>query len=322
MIAFLILLSAFDYSLKSRIDFVYDNNIFAYSPKYLQEFIKQVHPERFPFETYDDFYTNYVMQLLIRNKFLSQYTTTINFNFTGYNYSVNQQKDYMILSTGIRQSLGKWATKIEYLFLSNYLIRYYKKLAGSQYIGCEFNEKLFSSKIDIKLKQQVDIGILLDYETDDYIENFDVYDSKAVRFGPNIDFSLSRIIESKLNYEFKSSKAKGPVPDISYIQHKFALHTCLKTCFPKFSQLLIGYQLRFRLYTTEVSPVLDTPHNGREDISQRFNCDWEFPLFSTLYVSAGYSYEFRRSHSEVYPDIGIYKDYNKWTISGGIEFEY
>lgn len=318
----LLMFFSFDYSITSKIDFVYSDNIFEYSNKHLDEFINRIHPERFPFESYDDFYSNYELQLLIRNKFFTQRITTFNFDFVGYNYLVNPQKDYIIFKAGIRQSFGKWATKLAYLYLPSYLIRYYQDPEGTQYIGCEFSEKLLSLKTSLKLEQNKAIEFLLCYEIDDYIESFNIYDAKALRFGPHIYFAISRRIDAKFDYELKSSRAKGPIPDVSYVQHRFGLKNHFHIGFPRLAELIFCYQMKYRIYTTEVSPIIDTPHSGRNDITQIFDINLRFPVFSALYFETGYSYKFRRSHSNIYPDIGWYKNYNAWKINGGIEFEY
>ncbi|MEO0184382.1 MAG: hypothetical protein ABIL20_01085, partial [candidate division WOR-3 bacterium] len=273
----LFLFTTFDYSISTNLDFAYDDNIFEYSKKYLEEFTKAVNPERFPFETYDDLYANFGLDLLIRNKFIGQHTTTFSFSFTGYNYFVNRQKNYSIISTGMRQSFGKVAVRFGYLIMPGYLIRYYRDPLGTDYIGCEFTENLFTLKTNLKLNP-IDFGAVIGYEFDDYIENFDIYDSKAIRLGPSFDFSLSRSFNFKINYEFKSSHAKGPVPDISYVQHRFGAQPTFRMNFPKFSEIVLEYQLKYRIFTTEVSPILDSPHSGRLDITHRFRTDYRFPI--------------------------------------------
>ncbi|MEO0142790.1 MAG: hypothetical protein ABIL70_08980 [candidate division WOR-3 bacterium] len=316
------LLFSFDYSIKSRIDFVYDYNIFEYSEKYLQEFIQQVNPERFPFETYDDLYTYYRLHLQFRNKFWRNHNTTFNLSFSGYNYFINEQKDYSIFTAGLRQSFGRWAVKIEHLYLPRYLIRYYKDPENSRYIGCEFSERLCSFKLSFIPDKEADLSLVIGYEIDDYIKEFDVYDSRALRVGPVFEFGITKFFKPEIHYEFKSSRAKGPIPDISYNQHKLFIKTELYTGFPKFSKWEFAYQMRYRIYTTEVSPVLDSPHSGRLDTVNNFKISWEFPILAGLYFTLGYSCEFRHSHSEVYPDIGEYKNYNKWTADCGLEFVY
>ncbi len=323
MIIFIIyLLFAFDHSVKSQIDFVYDYNIFEYSKKSLEDFIQQIHPERFPFETYDDFYIHYNLQLLIRNKFFRNHNTTINFSFSGYNYIVNEQKDYTIFTTGLRQSFGGWSVKFEYLFRPHYLIRYYRAPQNSRYIGCKFSEQFGSLKLSFIPAKRFDLSFIVGYEIDDYIKEFDVYDARALRVGFSLEFGLNRFFKPEIDYEFKSSAARGPVPDISYSQHKLWIKTELCTGLPGFSKWKFGYQMSHRIYTTEVSPILDSPHSGRLDIVNNFRIAWEFPVFSGLYLSLGYSYEFRRSHSDVYPDIGDYKNYDKWMVGCGLEFVY
>ncbi len=317
----LFLFTAFDYSINTNLNFVYDDNIFEYSKQYLEEFISGLNPEHFPFETYDDLYTTYGMDILIRNKFIGRRTTTINLNFTGYNYFINQQKNYSIISTGIRQSFGKIAIKLGYLIMPGYLIRYYPDPMGIDYIGCEFTEHLLTFKTNLKLSK-LDFGLVVGYEIDDYIKNFDVYDSRATRGGPFFEFSPSGTLDLKFNYEFKSSTAKGPVPDISYVQHRIGLQPVIKMNFPKLSKLGFEYQLKYRIFTTEFSPILDTPHSGRLDVIQIFRTDYKFPIFTNLYLSFDYAYEFRNSHSEVYDEISQYKNYNKWSAGFGLEFLY
>lgn len=318
----LFLFLTFDYSLNSGIEFIYDDNIFAYSQRYLDEFIHGLYPERFPFETYDDLCMGSYLQLLLKKKSFFGHKATINFNFKGYNYLVNNQKDYIIISTGIRQSFGNWSLRFKYLILPGYLIRYYKDPQGTEYLGCKFSEHLFSFIIDIMPKRKLSFSLNSNYEIDDYITNFDVYDSKAIRAGFVFEISSLRILKYTLCYEFKSSKAKGPIPDISFIQHELEFGLTLTPGFPKFSEIGVEYLLRNRFYTTEVSPLIDSPHSGRHDITQRFNLYLKFPIFPSLYVNWEYIYEFRRAHSDVYPQIGDYKDYNKWMAKGGLKFEY
>jgi hypothetical protein len=318
----LFLIFSFDYSFKSRLNLGYDDNIYAYSKKYLDEFIHQIHPERFPFDTYDDLYTNYYIELLIRGGLFSRNTTTFNIDFTGYNYLINKQKDYSILSLGIRQAFGKFSTKFEYLFMPGYLIRYYNDPKNSEYIGCKFSENLFTLKISLKKSEAYETHLKIGYEIDDYIENFDAYDSKAFLLGPYFTLALSRVIQTGVSYELKSLKAKGPIPDISYLQHKIGINTSFKTCIPKFSKMAFAYQLKYRIFTTEVSPILDSPHSGREDVTHKFTITYEFPILTNLFISFDYAYELRISSSEIYPDIGDYKNYNKWMAGCGLEFKY
>ncbi|MEO0157076.1 MAG: hypothetical protein ABIL07_08170, partial [candidate division WOR-3 bacterium] len=73
---------------------------------------------------------------------------------------------------------------------------------------------------------------------------------------------------------------------------------------------------------TEVSPILDTPHSGRFDITHKFVTDYKFPILTNLYLSFNYAYEFRNSHSDVYAEIGQYKNYIKWSAGCGLEFFY
>lgn len=322
MIFLCCIISIFDYSIKAGVGFSYNDNIFEYSQKYLEEFMQQISPERFPFETYDDLVTDIKFYLLLRNKFLKNRTTTFNFGINSDNYLINQQRGYQIFETGMRQSFGKFAIKFEYLFMPRYLIRYYRDPIGNEYIGCKFTEHLLMLKCSLSLSPIISFSIILKKEDDDYIANFDMYDSEAKRIEIQGDFILGRFFEPSIDYEYKDSQAKGPVPDISYIQHVIGLNSLMRLSFPKFSKVAFGYQLKYRTYTTEVSPLIDTPHSGRLDVGNSFGGNWQFPVFTGLDFVLGYSYEFRNSYSNVYEDIGEYKNYRKWVIKSELEFQY
>ena len=108
----ILFISVWDYSYDVKVDFSYDNNIFSYSDEYIDDFLNQIRPYRFPFETYDDLISNAQMRFLLRNKFFSKKTTTFNLYIGINHYLVNHQKDYQKIGCGIRQSLGKYALKV------------------------------------------------------------------------------------------------------------------------------------------------------------------------------------------------------------------
>ncbi len=315
-------LAAFDYSLKANVSLTYDDNIFSYSKKHLEEFIQNLNPAKYPFKTYDDMSADYGLQILLRNRFFASRTTTINLNFTSHNFIINKQKDYLVFVAGLRQSLGNWALKFEYLFLPSYLIRYYRDPSGTAYIGCEFSEHLLTIKVSSNINKNTMLTTTLGYEIDDYIDNFDVYDSKAIRAEPAFSHKFSRVFEVATKYEYKNSRARGPVPDISYQQHsvRVGLNTYLP--FVKLSQFGTQYQIRYRAFSTELSPIIDSPHSGRQDFTHNFSADLRLPVFTSLYYFLGYSYELRNSYSEVYEDIAELKNYNKWVLKNGLEFRY
>jgi len=312
----------FDYSLGMDADFVYDDNIFNYSQKYLDEFLKQIRPYRFPFDTYDDFVTNVGFNLLLRNRFIKNLTTTFNLKVSLYSYLINCEKDYQSFLTGLRQSLGKFALRFEYLLMPRYLIRYYKAPEGEDYIGCKFSENLLSLKFSYLPNDRMNFSMAFKKEKDNYIESFDCYDSKASRVELIGELVLTKFYESSVEYEFKDSRANGPVPDISYQQHLFRLNNLFRTKFPKFSKIEWEYELKYRIYTTEVPPELDSPHSGRLDTTNLIKLGLEAPLFTALIVTFSYSYEFRNSFSDVYKDIAEYKNYRKVVGSAGFKFYY
>ena len=110
----LLLITFWDYSYVLDVDFSYNDNVYAYSQAYIDDFLNQVRPYRFPFEAYDDLVTGVDFRLLVRNKFLGQRTTTLSLDLNSDNYLVNNQKNYQKYTFGLRQSFGKYAVKLSY----------------------------------------------------------------------------------------------------------------------------------------------------------------------------------------------------------------
>jgi len=315
-------LAVFDYSITAGADAAYDDNVFDYAPKYLEEFMNQINPERFPFETYDDLKTKLSLNLLVRNKFIDRRTTTVSLELSNSNYLTNHAKDYSLFTAGIRQSFDKFAVKFEYLFMPRYLIRYYQDPQGTAYIGCEFAEHLWSLKCTFWLASATHISAAFKREIDNYIENFDPYDSEAYRLGIESGFELLDFLEPSMSYEFKDSKTRGPTPDISYLQHGLQAGILFRLKFPPMSKINVEYHLDYRIFTTELPPLLDSPHSGRMDLKNWFGVSWAFPVLTSLDLSLGYDYEFRNSYSDIYSNIAELKNYRKWMVSGGLRFEY
>jgi hypothetical protein len=63
----LLLITFWDYSYNLDVGFSYDNNVYAYSQPYIDDFQNSVRPYRFPFEAYDDLMTSVDFDILVRN---------------------------------------------------------------------------------------------------------------------------------------------------------------------------------------------------------------------------------------------------------------
>lgn len=322
MTLFLTLFAVLDYSLNARAMMSYDDNIFSYSRRYLDEFMAHTNPEQFPFETYDDLTTDISLELLLRNKSVKGRITTVNLALSTHGYYLNEEKDYAVYDIGVRQAFDRFAVKIDYLFMPGYLIRFYQEPTGTDYAGCRFTEHLVTMKGTCRVKTGMTVAASFKREFDDYMEIFDVYDSESYRFELETVLRANSYIEPELSYEFKDSKAQGPVPDISYVQHQGRMIITMRTKVPRLSALTFDYLIAYRLFTTDLGSLIDSPHSGRTDLGNRIRLAGEVPLLTGLRLVLNYSCEYRNSFSDVYPEVGELKNYRKQTAGAGIEFKY
>jgi len=166
------------------------------------------------------------------------------------------------------------------------------------------------------------VSASLKREFDDYIENFDVYDSESYRFELETVMRATNFFEPEVSYEFKDSKAQGPVPDISYVQHQGRIILTMLSKVPRLSTFTFDYLIAYRQFTTDLGSLIDSPHSGRADLGNRFRLAGEVPVLTSLRLVLNYSCEFRNSFSDVYPQVGELKNYRKQTTGAGIEFKY
>jgi hypothetical protein len=281
-----------------------------------------MHPERFPFETYDDLTNDVSLELLVRNKSTKGRTTTANLALSTHGYYINEEKDYAVYNIGIRQAFDRFAVKIDYLFMPDYLIRYYREPAGTDYAGCRFTEHLITMKGTYRVRTGMTASASLMREFDNYIESFDVYDSESYRFELETVLRANNYFEPELSYEFKDSRAQGPVPDISYVQHQGRIILAMRTKVPRLSEVTFDYLIAYRLFTTDLGSLIDSPHSGRADLGNRIRLAGEVPVLTGLRLVLNYSCEFRNSFSRTYPQVGEFKNYRKQTAGAGIEFTY
>ena len=181
MIILIFLITVWDYSYNLASEFTYDNNIFSYSSEYIDDFMNRVRPYRFPFETHDDLISSGTLRLFLRNKFFGKRTTTFDLGITINHCLTNNQKDYLKLDFGLRQSFGKYALKLSYRIIPNYLIRYYRNPQGqvNEYIGCKVNYQTILGKLSYNPDKDLLFEFIYGRGWDNYISEFDIYDANS-----------------------------------------------------------------------------------------------------------------------------------------------
>jgi hypothetical protein len=171
----ILLIAVWDYSYNFATDVTYDNNIFSYSSEYIDDFMNQVGPYRFPFETYDDLITSGKLNLFLRNKFFNKRTTTFNIGVKINHYLINNQKDYQRINIGLRQSFGKIAAKVSYQIIP---------------------------KLSFSPKPSVLFYVQYKRRWDDYIPEFDIYDANGHILSIDSEIKLNKRITLSLGYAF------------------------------------------------------------------------------------------------------------------------
>ncbi|MGB3479066.1 MAG: hypothetical protein WBB67_07885 [bacterium] len=325
----ILFIAVWDYSYRFTTDFVYDNNIFSYSDEYIDEFINSVGAYRFPFETYDDLVIGSNLQFYLRNKFFDQKTTTLDANVKTSHYVLNNQKDYLRLSFGLRQSFGKCAIKISYQIIPNYLIRYYKNPQGqsSDYIGCEVKYHSLTGKLSVKPKPYIRLELRYKRGWDNYIAEFDLYDAAYNHVNLGSEIGINEKLALWFGYGYKSLSNDSasiptgmePSPDGSYHQHILSseINLEVKTLVP--TRIKLGYTYGFKNFRTEFSA--DSMHFGRQDHSHKVSARVDLKMFTGLYLRTSFLWQWRNATSEISPsDIDRIKDYDKYKLGAGLSF--
>ncbi|MCK4453036.1 hypothetical protein KAU59_01650, partial [candidate division WOR-3 bacterium] len=257
----ILLIAVWDYSYNFATDATYDNNIFSYSSEYIDDFMNQVGPYRFPFETYDDLLTSGKLNLFLRNRFFGKRTTTFNIGIKINHYLINNQKDYQRINIGLRQSFGKIAAKVSYQIIPNYLIRYYRNPQGSStdYIGCEAKYQTVSGKLSFNPKPTVLFYLQYKRRREDYIPEFDIYDANGHILSIDSEIKLNKRIVLLFGYVYRSFQTDSSailttpdesVPDGSYYQHSVKGNLTFQFKFLLPTRLNLHYNYNFRNYTT------------------------------------------------------------------------
>ena len=325
----IILIAVWDYSYQFTTDFIYDNNIFGYSDVYIEDFINSVDPYRFPFETYDDLVISANLNYYLRNKFFGQRTTTFSINIKPSHYIVNNEKDYLRIGIGVRQSFGRYALKLAFQTIPSYLIRFYQNPLeqNTDYIGCTVNYPSLSAKLSVKLKPSADLELRYKYAWDDYITEFDQYDAISHNLDIGSNIGISEKFSVWLGYGYRTLKNDSSTittvlesaPDGSYQRHVLdcEMNVELKTLMP--TRLKLGYTYGFKRFTTEFDA--DSIHFGRQDHMHNIFTRVDLKLFIGMYFRIYFSRQWRNATSEISPlDIDRIKDYDKYKIGAGLSF--
>ena len=325
----IILIAVWDYSYQFTTDFIYDNNIYTYSDEYIDDFLDSVNSYRFPFETYDDLIVSADLHYYLRNKFFNKRTTTFNLNIKPSHYLINSEKDYLKIAFGIRQSFGRYALKLSFQTIPNYLIRFYQTPQGpsTDYIGCEVNYPSLAAKLSIKLKPSVRLDLRYKHAWDDYIKEFDLYDATSYNISMGSSIGINEKIALWLGYSYRSLKNDSinittgleSAPDGSYQRHVLdsEINLELKTFMP--TRFKLGYTYSFKKFTTDFSA--DSIHFGRQDHGHNLSSRIDLKMFTGMYLRMYFTYQWRNATSEISPlDIDKIKDYDKYKLGAGLSF--
>ena len=325
----LLLVAIWDHSYEADIDLGYDDNIYAYSPSYIDDFLNGVNAYRFPFETYDDLVTSIDLRLRLRNRLLGRRTTTVNFGAGTNNYLVNNQKNYQTYVLGLRQSFGPAAVKISYQLIPGFLIRYYRNPLGAstEYIACEATYHTATAKLTYTTANDVTISAAYGHRWDDYIDEFNRYDARSHIAELGIAKRLARRLDFEFGYEYRSSTCDSAdavaldtelTPDGSFYQHTLNAALGLSAFLLRPTDLSISYGYGLRHYTT--SDAEDLLHFGRRDQRHRIDISTRSRILTGVRMKLFFTYQWRNADSEVFADIKDIKDYTRYRAGAGLQF--
>lgn len=326
---FLILITFWDYSYNLDLDFNYDNNVYAYSQPYIDDFLNGIRPYRFPFETYDDMVTSIDFKLLVRNKFFGQRTTTFNLDLNTDNYLVNNQKNYQKYTFGLRQSFGRYAVKLSYQVIPTYLIRYYRNPHGSatDYIGCDVVYHTVAGKVTFSTIRDITLSAGYGHKWDNYIEEFNRYDANAHIINFGIEKKLRKYLDFNFGYTYLTSEADSAdvvvpstevTPDGSYYQHSLSGDLKIQAVVIVPTKLNLSYDYGYRHYTA--STASDTLHFGRQDHRHKLSVSTYSRILTGVQFKLFFMRQWRNATSEIFPGIDEVKDYTKYKFGAGLEF--
>ncbi|OGC43094.1 hypothetical protein A2Y85_02380 [candidate division WOR-3 bacterium RBG_13_43_14] len=323
------LISFWDHSCETNAGIAYNNNIFAYSNEYIQDFMDQVRPYRFPFETYDDLELSQNISLLLRNKLINKHTTTFSIRSRIRHFLINKQKDYLSANLGIRQSFGKWAVKISYDLLPYYLIRYYRDPngTGTDYAGCRVDYHEITGKVSISPSDKINFHFYYSRIDEKYHNPFAIYDAANNSGAVQLEQQVSPYLDLKLSYTFRASRTDTigidsieDSPDASYDQHCPMLDIVYRRQMLLPVEIAIRYAYKFRNHLSDIPT--DLLHFGRQDHIHDLNTSISFRLRTGMKFKCSFEQTWRNTTSTINNSIGQIKNYSQTKIDGALILYY
>ncbi len=322
MIVLLAAVALLNPGIDTRTTFAYDNNIYDYSRADLDTFLLGARPDRYPIEAADDLAISFMLNLWFRVRLLGRRTTTLRLHAETANHAVNHTKDNQTFGAALRQSFGQWALMVDYRYQPRIMLRYYPPPGGGGYLPCTYSRHHAGLTVTGELSNAFSIRMTGGREYETYRTEFAPYDSRIWQASGSLTFLPRPAIETMVEYDFKNSSAAGPAPDLSHDQHTVTIAATIPFPGVRAATLRGEYRFAYRLYTTDLSPDQDTPHAGRTDVVQRWEIGARIPVIKHLDLDPSFAYEYRRSSSDAYPNIGIKKDYDAIQAACGLRFYY
>ncbi|UCG41955.1 MAG: hypothetical protein JSU73_08685 [candidate division WOR-3 bacterium] len=293
----------------------YDTNVFRYSDSDLDSFRISINPDRFPVRSADDLDAALSAGLKYRFKQGRRFGH-LGARFKSHLYVSNQDKSYGL--GAVEASVPAWSgarCRAEFIWMPGYLIRYYRPAGQDDYRACRFTEFLVRAEATQEL-WRLSLTPYYAFEVDDYLSLFDYYDTRAHRPGVRVGFEVVRGLDLAAEYGLKLASARGPVPDISYLQYGFRVWVSSR---PKnLDRLSFGasYGHEMRTFTTENSGELDPSHAGREDLIEDVELEVGYRLGNVKLVLA-YQLAWREAFSPYSERIEDIKQYGQNRVSLG-----
>lgn len=294
----------------------YCDNLFYLSPSDIDSFLLSRNPLRLPYRSLDDI------------SLTTAWSTVWRFSRAGYIrarltthcYFVNWEKSYSVARLEAGRRLFKTLTaELAGLWMPNRLIRHYLPTDPSRkrgYAECRFSEYLLAVEFRqrySRFRATSDYG----FEIDDYLQQFDAYDSRIHRLGLELTWLPWQHITLSLGYRYRLSSARGRVPDISYYQHGLEIGAAADLPKPAGLRLHGAGFSEWRAYTTANRPEVDPAHSGRKDDTRKLILEVTYPV-NRVTLTAAWNHEWQETHSPYSTVIDEIKDYSVSTVRLGI----
>jgi hypothetical protein len=293
----------------------FDTNVFRYSDQDLDSFRVSINPDRFPVRSADDLDAALSAGLKYRFNAGRRYGY-LGARFKSHLYASNWDKSYGLGTVEASVSPCSGATcKAEFTWMPGYLIRYYRPSGQHEYRACRFAEYLVRVGATQEL-WRLSLNPGYAFELDEYLDLFDYYDTRAHRPGIRLGYEIVPGLELGAEYELKLANARGPVPDISYLQHGLRASVSSRPQNLKRLSFDASYGREMRTFTTENSGELDPSHAGREDLIEDVELEVGYRLGNVKLVLA-YQLAWREAFSPYSDRIEDIKQYRQNRVSLG-----